>query len=259
MDSPPRCRTPTQPLPRDLSATIAAAVVASLHEDDKWTRRCRNLTLKNCILVSQSFAYEFRPYLYESLYIVDSQSHETQELSGDRLCDHVRTIQERPEYQRLVKKVFISLDPDPARGKELRRSLVNLAEFPSFVLQWMWKPSIAPELERTKRCIPESFVHKYRSQSRSPRLSSICIDVDGGWGRCPLGFDRPEDWRDLDKVVSSLSGLERVDLILRYIDPEIIEEAERQSITFGLLPSLHRSTLDVQLKPYTSSMLLDWT
>ncbi|KAH6899567.1 hypothetical protein BKA70DRAFT_1230848 [Coprinopsis sp. MPI-PUGE-AT-0042] len=126
-----RDATPVQSLPRELSAPVAATVAASLINDGGCTRRFQNLTLKNCMLVSQSFAYEFRPYLYETLFIVDTQMATGQEAASDRLCDHARTMQEHPEYQRLVKKVIIAVDVDPA--VQLRRSLVNFLEFPSWL------------------------------------------------------------------------------------------------------------------------------
>ncbi|KAH6899538.1 hypothetical protein BKA70DRAFT_735489 [Coprinopsis sp. MPI-PUGE-AT-0042] len=123
--------SPLQPLPRDLSAQIAASVVTSLREDGQCTRRFRNLTLKNCMLVSQSFAYEFRPYLYETLYIVDSQSIRGQDLACKSLCAHACTMQERPEYQKLVKKLVIALDANCP--KKLRLSLARFSEFPSWL------------------------------------------------------------------------------------------------------------------------------
>jgi hypothetical protein len=105
--------------------------MAPLTEDDDCTRRFRNLTLKSCMLVSQSFAYEFRPYLYETLYIVDTQSLKQQYLACDRLSSHARVLQDRTEYQCLVKKLIITLDA--SSYLHLRQSLINASEFPSWL------------------------------------------------------------------------------------------------------------------------------
>ncbi|KAH6899569.1 hypothetical protein BKA70DRAFT_1526844 [Coprinopsis sp. MPI-PUGE-AT-0042] len=129
MDSQTQSRKPTTSLRRGLSAPIVAALVASLYADDECTRRFRNLTLKNCMLVSHSFAHEFRPHLYHTLYIVDAQTIEQQWVVHKRLCRHNRTMLAHPEYQKLVKKVIIALDA----YVKLKRSLVDFPEFPSWI------------------------------------------------------------------------------------------------------------------------------
>ncbi|KAH6899531.1 hypothetical protein BKA70DRAFT_735334 [Coprinopsis sp. MPI-PUGE-AT-0042] len=195
MGSPTRCLTPTQPLPRDLSAPVAEAVIASLHEDDGCTRRYYNLTVKNCILVSQSFAYEFRPYLYEALYVIDHQSEEAQEIAGDRLCDYARTMQERPEYQKLVKKVFFHLDPRAAKRKELARSLVNFHEFPSWLEGLQSVVSVTfGSLDSTRDlCFSEIVGPSMRAISRLCSLPSInSLSFSGYEGFLPhLVLDAP--------------------------------------------------------------------
>ncbi|KAH6899537.1 hypothetical protein BKA70DRAFT_1313785, partial [Coprinopsis sp. MPI-PUGE-AT-0042] len=81
-----------------------------------------------CMLVCRSFAHEFRRHLFESLYICDSVSENTDDISK-RLCVHAKALQDHPEYQTFVKTVKIDLLTGPGLGP----SIFENPQFPSWL------------------------------------------------------------------------------------------------------------------------------
>jgi hypothetical protein len=78
--------------------------VASDRDEQK-----RLQALVACTLVSRSFASEFRQYLFEILTVRENTF--TEDDLARRLCAHAQVLEERPEYQGMVKTVILVLAP----------------------------------------------------------------------------------------------------------------------------------------------------
>ncbi|KAH6899539.1 hypothetical protein BKA70DRAFT_1313786 [Coprinopsis sp. MPI-PUGE-AT-0042] len=96
-----RCR-PVE-LPLDIIGIIAGDVAC------KPASAQRTQTLMNCMLVSRSFADEFRRYLFAIFHINDCAIEDLQE-TAERLSTHAVALVDHPEYQKFVKTVTISLE-----------------------------------------------------------------------------------------------------------------------------------------------------
>ncbi|KAH6899563.1 hypothetical protein BKA70DRAFT_1313827 [Coprinopsis sp. MPI-PUGE-AT-0042] len=114
-------RRPTQ-LPLDLIGIIAADVASNPYE------RQRTRTLTQCMLVSRSFAHEFRRHLFDNLLIYDSTMEAVEDISK-RLCIHAKALEDHTEYRRFVKAVRISLEVEPGLGS----SILDDPQFPSWL------------------------------------------------------------------------------------------------------------------------------
>jgi hypothetical protein len=127
IDSNPMEGTSQRPsvyLPQDLTCLIAGFVDAD--DDGK-----RIPTLKNCMLVSQSFACEFQPHLFRTLYILDPDADSDDiDTISDRLDTHWDALERHTEYRKLVKEVVIELYLDE---KDEELSLSESPHFPSWL------------------------------------------------------------------------------------------------------------------------------
>ncbi|KAH6899568.1 hypothetical protein BKA70DRAFT_1313836 [Coprinopsis sp. MPI-PUGE-AT-0042] len=116
-------KRPSVQLPQDLTGLIAGFVASN---DDQ-----RIGTLKNCMLVCQSFAREFRPHLFKTFYILDPDADsDDADTVGSRLCTHSNTLERYPEYRELVKEVVVQLYIDE---EEEGSSLSESPHFPSWL------------------------------------------------------------------------------------------------------------------------------
>jgi hypothetical protein len=92
-------------LPQELIGIIASAVASDRNP------HARLQALAACTLVCRSFAPEFRPYLFETLFVREDDF--TEDEIARRLCAHARVLEDHPEYQRMVKTVVLVLAPYP--------------------------------------------------------------------------------------------------------------------------------------------------
>lgn len=110
-------------LPRDLLGVIAASVAS---DPD---RESRLQALYDCMLVSRSFAHEFRRHLFETFTISDTMYCQDVEDMCNKLSAHAQTLQDHPEYRKLVKTVHIRLSNQPGE----RFSIIDEPRFPSWL------------------------------------------------------------------------------------------------------------------------------
>ncbi|KAH6899570.1 hypothetical protein BKA70DRAFT_1313839 [Coprinopsis sp. MPI-PUGE-AT-0042] len=204
-------------LPQDLIGVIATAVMTPLTDD--FDNRARSRALKSCMLVSRSFACEFRPFLYETFTIGDGATTGECVLAYDRLDTRLEVLNEHPEYRKLVKNVKIIISP-----KNLTPSMagiINSARFPSWM---MGLQSVTTILIRSVTHEPFDFSKiLQRSQEAIVELCSLpSVKYLALWNilnlppyllNCAPKVKRLSLWRVLvnkDTTVSNLSGDEEV-------------------------------------------------